>query len=69
MINQNQSTNLSSGLIRQWAEQWDLDPNAHCDQLLYVAAKAFTYGIKQERDMWIDAVNKRNAKRNTKIHQ
>jgi hypothetical protein len=52
----------SPDLIRQWLQQWDLDPNAHCDSTLYIAAKASEWGIYEERKLWLKAINKRNAK-------
>jgi hypothetical protein len=35
-------------LIRQWIDEWDLDPDAHCDQTGYVAAKAAQWAANQE---------------------
>ncbi len=35
-------------LIRQWIDEWDLDPDAHCDQTGYVAAKAAHWAANQE---------------------
>jgi hypothetical protein len=30
--------------IRKWQKEWDTDPDAHCDVVCYVAAKAAEYG-------------------------
>lgn len=34
------------GLIQQWKAEWDVSPDAHCDEMGYVAAKAAEYGYR-----------------------
>jgi len=34
-------------LVEQWLDQWDLDPDAHCNQVLYVAWKAAEWGYTE----------------------
>jgi hypothetical protein len=33
-------------IIRQWEAEWDNNGGAHCDSVLYVAAKAATWAAK-----------------------
>ena len=32
-------------LVRQWIAEWDTNNGAHCDEALYIAAKAATWGV------------------------
>lgn len=33
-------------LIRQWSAEWDTNGGAHCDEALYIAAKAAVWGVR-----------------------